>query len=121
MCIRKSCGPPGPCHRKLVVQPQRGPQAPFGFPGAESTNQTAVDTLVHNFLHRTGILARFRATHPYGAACYRPGGCADIIARAARQIDVRAFNPSLPAFPAPVRAVRHLAVLQPAGPRYLQW
>ena len=31
----------------------------------------AVDTLVHNFLHRTGILARFNAAHPYGAGCYR--------------------------------------------------
>jgi hypothetical protein len=58
----------------------------------------AVDTLVHNFLHRTGILARFKATHPYGVGCYRPGGCADIIARVARQIDARAFNPSFPAF-----------------------
>jgi hypothetical protein len=29
----------------------------------------AVDTLVHNFLHRTGILHRFRADHVYGAAC----------------------------------------------------
>ena len=35
----------------------------------------AIDTLVHNFLHRTGILARFNAEHAYGAACYRPGGC----------------------------------------------
>ena len=26
----------------------------------------AVDTLVHNFLHRTGILRRFEAAHPYG-------------------------------------------------------
>jgi hypothetical protein len=26
----------------------------------------AVDTLVHNFLHRTGILHRFRADHAYG-------------------------------------------------------
>jgi hypothetical protein len=57
----------------------------------------AVDTLVHNFLHRTGILARFEAAHPYGPGCYRPGGCADIIARAAQQIDARAFNPAFPA------------------------
>jgi hypothetical protein len=28
----------------------------------------AIDTLVHNFLHRTGILRRFAADHPYGAA-----------------------------------------------------
>ena len=39
----------------------------------------AVDTLVHNFLHRTGIFNRFNAAHPYGPGCYRPGGCADII------------------------------------------
>ena len=38
-----------------------------------------VDTLVHNFLHRTGILARLGASHPYGPGCYRPGGCADIL------------------------------------------
>ena len=39
----------------------------------------AIDTLVHNFLHRTGILRRFEANHAYGLACYRSGGCADII------------------------------------------
>jgi hypothetical protein len=39
----------------------------------------AIDTLVHNFLVRTGILARFEADHSYGAACYQAGGCADII------------------------------------------
>ena len=57
----------------------------------------AVDTLVHNFLHRTGILRRFEASHPYGTGCYRTGGCAEIIARAAQQIDARAFNPTFPA------------------------
>ena len=57
----------------------------------------AVDTLVHNFLHRTGILHRFRANHAYGAGCYRPGGCADIIAAVAQRIDARAFNPGFPA------------------------
>lgn len=65
----------------------------------------AVDTLVHNFLHRTGILARFGAEHPYGAACYRPGQCADIIGRVALQIDASAFNPAFPpVFP---RFVQH--------------
>jgi hypothetical protein len=39
----------------------------------------AVDTLVHNFLHRTGILARLDAGHPYGPACYTPAGCAEIL------------------------------------------
>ena len=57
----------------------------------------AIDTLVHNFLHRTGILARFNASHAYGAACYRPGGCADIIAAVAERIDARQFNPAFPA------------------------
>jgi SOS response associated peptidase (SRAP) len=40
----------------------------------------AVDTLVHNFLHRTGILRELQADHPYGSGCYAPGGCAAIIA-----------------------------------------
>jgi hypothetical protein len=56
----------------------------------------AVDTLVHNFLHRTGILRRFRADHAYGPACYRPGGCAEIIETVAGQIDARPFNRRFP-------------------------
>jgi hypothetical protein len=79
-------------------------------PGYETWRQVgatmiAIDTLVHNFLHRTGILARFSADHPYGAGCYRPGGCADIIALVAERIDARVFNPAFPAvFP---RFVQH--------------
>jgi hypothetical protein len=57
----------------------------------------AVDTLVHNFLHRTGILHQFRADHTYGLACYRPGGCAEIIETVAQQIDARQFNQRFPA------------------------
>jgi hypothetical protein len=65
----------------------------------------AIDTLVHNFLHRTGILARFNANHPYGLACYRPSGCADIIQAVAERIDARQFNPTFPqTFP---RFVQH--------------
>jgi len=56
----------------------------------------AIDTLVHNFLHRTGILARFNANHLYGAGCYRLGGCADIIQTVAERIDARQFNPTFP-------------------------
>jgi hypothetical protein len=37
----------------------------------------AVDTLVHNYLHRTGILARFDAAHQYGPQCYQAGYCAN--------------------------------------------
>jgi hypothetical protein len=50
-------------------------------------SMVAIDTLVHNFLHRTGILHRFSADHAYGAACYRRGGCADIIQAVAERID----------------------------------
>ena len=65
----------------------------------------AIDTLVHNFLVRTGILARFAADHSYGAACYQAGGCADIIAVVADRIDARQFNPGFPqSFP---RFVQH--------------
>jgi hypothetical protein len=56
----------------------------------------AVDTLVHNFLHRTGILHRLHAGHAYGPACYRPGGCAEIIATVAQRIDAREFHRSYP-------------------------
>jgi hypothetical protein len=52
----------------------------------------AVDTLVHNFLHRTGILRRFRADHAYGLACYRPGGRAEVIETVSQQIDARQFD-----------------------------
>ena len=81
--------------------------APRGYEAWQEVGASmiAIDTLVHNFLHRTGILGRFGAEHAYGAACYRPGGCADIIALAAQQIDARAFNPRFPTvFP---RFVQH--------------
>jgi hypothetical protein len=65
----------------------------------------AIDTLVHNFLLRTGILHRFNADHLYGAACYRDGGCVDIVQIVAEQIDARQFNPRFPkTFP---RFVQH--------------
>ena len=81
--------------------------APRGFETWREVGATmiAIDTLVHNFLVRTGILHRFGAEHPYGAACYQPGRCADIIALAAEQIDAAGFNPAFPAvFP---RFVQH--------------
>lgn len=64
-----------------------------------------VDTLVHNFLHRTGILHRLEATHPYGSGCYAPGGCADVLFAIAGGIDARQINPAFPnVFP---RFVQH--------------
>jgi hypothetical protein len=65
----------------------------------------AIDTLVHNFLVRSGILRRFNADHPYGPACYQPGGCAEIIEAVAGQVDARQFNRLFPkTFP---RFVQH--------------
>ncbi len=56
----------------------------------------AIDTLVHNFLHRTGVLSRFAAEHSYGEACYRPGACADVIREVASTIDASQFNRTYP-------------------------
>ena len=80
----------------------------------------AVDTLVHNFLHRTGTLHRLDADHSYGPACYRPGGCADVIEAIAHEIDARQFNPRISADLSAVRAARDLAVLLAARSRHLQ-
>src|SRR2546425_12178086 len=41
-----------------------------------------------------GFLARFNANHWYGMACYRLGGCADIVQAVADPIGARQFNPS---------------------------
>jgi hypothetical protein len=54
----------------------------------------AIDTLVHNFLHRTGILRDFDADHLYGPRCDAP------------------LQLELPRQLSTVRAARHLAVLR---------
>jgi hypothetical protein len=73
----------------------------------------AIDTLVHNFLHRTGILHRLGAGHPYGLGCYQPNGCADIIRNVFGQPRCPALQSQLPeGFPA-VRPACSLAVLRP--------
>ena len=64
---------------------------------AAGVRLVAIDTLVHNFLHRSGILRRFAADHAYGPACYRPSGCADIIGLVAEKLDARQFNRDYPA------------------------
>jgi hypothetical protein len=60
------------------------------------TQMIAVDRLVHNFLHRTGILRRLEAEHAYGPACYRAEGCTGVIGLIATEIDAREFNPRFP-------------------------
>ena len=80
----------------------------------------AIDTLVHNFLVRTGILARFDADHSYGAACYQAGGCADIIEGRGAADRCPAVQFRVSAAVSAVRPARDLAVLRPVWPRRLQ-
>lgn len=68
-------------------------------------DMVAIDTLVHAWLHRTGILRGLGAEHLYGPACYSGSGCEHIIRQIASEIDCRTFNSSYPrAFP---RFVQH--------------
>jgi hypothetical protein len=56
----------------------------------------AIDTLVHNFLHRSGILNDWDASHGYGVGCYGKRGCAEIIRDVASQVDASAFSARYP-------------------------
>ncbi|MBJ7402200.1 MAG: hypothetical protein JHD07_02415 [Bradyrhizobium sp.] len=68
-------------------------------------NMVVVDSLAHNFLHRTGILHGCGTPHAYGQACYAEGGCAAIIRKISASIDCRQFNAAFPSvFP---RFVQH--------------
>jgi hypothetical protein len=63
-------------------------------------SMVAIDSLVHNFLHRTGILAAYSSTHSYGQKCFGEGGCETIIRDLADRFDARSINPAYPpAFP----------------------
>lgn len=55
-----------------------------------------VDTLLHNFLGRTGLLKHLGLEHSYGPACYLPNGCADVLHRVASYIDAKQFNATYP-------------------------
>jgi hypothetical protein len=69
------------------------------------TSMIAIDTLVHNWLARTGILRRLDSEHLYGPGCYGDDGCAAIVMHAAQRIDASRFNPEFPrVFP---RFVQH--------------
>jgi hypothetical protein len=72
--------------------------APPKYPGwfEVGAAMIAVDTLVHAFLVRTGILKRLGREHPYGPACYQKHGCAEVIQIIAGHIDCRKYNPAFP-------------------------
>jgi hypothetical protein len=46
---------------------------------AVGRSMVAIDSLVHNFLHRTGILHAYKAEHRYSALCYGPTGCEAVV------------------------------------------
>ena len=56
----------------------------------------AVDSLVHNFLHRTGILKFYKAEHNYGPLCSKH--CLSVLDDITGKIDARDFNPDFPAY-----------------------
>ena len=65
----------------------------------------AIDSLVHAFLHRTGILKQLDVEHSYGPVCYGLEGCASVIDGLAERIDAREYNAAYPAnFPRFVQA-----------------
>ena len=79
-----------------------------------AASMIAIDTLVHNLLHRTGILARFNANHLYGAACYGLAAAPTLLqpSRADRRPAVQS---GVSADLSAVRPVRGLAVLRQNG------
>jgi hypothetical protein len=77
----------------LIVGGRRNPH--WGEAGGSFV---AIDTLVHNFLVRTGILMRARANHPYGPQCYGDAGCATVLKAVCQVIDARQFNSAFPRF-----------------------
>jgi hypothetical protein len=58
----------------------------------------AIDTLVHNFLARTGTLDEYQKPHKYGPACHTQKGCVGVIEEIAQEIDCRKYNPNYPAY-----------------------
>ncbi len=55
-----------------------------------------VDRLIHNFLHRSGILQRQGCQHVYGSACYGESGCAKLLLSLSRAIDMRRYHHTFP-------------------------
>jgi hypothetical protein len=72
------------------------------YPGwdyqAVGAEMVAIDTLVHNFLARTGTLDEYKRPHKYGLACHTQKGCVGVIEEIAQGIDCRKYNPNYPAY-----------------------
>ena len=80
----------------------------------------AIDTLVHNFLHRTGILRRFNARTRIRSGLLRPKRlCGHYLAYCKPHRCTRVQSEISEVLPA-LRATRHLEILRPDGTRDLQ-
>ena len=72
---------------------------------AVGTSMIAIDTLVHAFLHRSGILRGLGAEHQYGPRCYHENGCLGVLRAVTERVDASRYNTRYPArFP---RFVQH--------------
>lgn len=58
----------------------------------------AVDSLVHNWLHRTGVANRWGVAHVYGSRCYQADGCRSVIEQVAANVDTRQFDLEFPQY-----------------------
>ena len=80
----------------------------------------AIDSLVHNWLTRTGMLQRLGAAHSYGPGCYGVNGCAAIIEAGAAVDRCAAVQPVVSGAVSPHGAACDLAVLCGRRTRHLQ-
>jgi hypothetical protein len=62
-------------------------------------HMVAVDTLVHEFLHRTGTLKLYGLEHKYGeSVCHSQNGCVGVINNISRQIDCKRYSEEYPEY-----------------------
>jgi hypothetical protein len=61
-------------------------------------NLVVIDTLVHNWLRRTGLISELGHAHDFGNACYLESGCASIIHRLSRYVDASGYNRVYPEY-----------------------
>jgi hypothetical protein len=73
-------------------------QAPGWDYRAIGVRMVAIDTLVHNFLAKTGTLDFYGQPHKYGPKCHTQAGCVGVINEIARDLDCRKYHPSYPAY-----------------------
>jgi hypothetical protein len=66
-----------------------GPERPLWI--KVGLSMVAIDSLVHNFLHRTGIIRAYGVQHLYGQSCFGLGGCEAIIRDLAERQSDRSF------------------------------